>query len=240
MSNKGVGGREGIVEVNGWAVVKSYYNDPGHQHRLMMRDINAKIESPAFRGIVTPGMFQGDNMMWVALRADHYDDMTDRVIELFRFIGQTATGSYGKLHIRDPEGRFGDPNVMHLVLLARGSITRTVDPFFTPCVPKIADPGPGQRAKLLELAPKYLPIGSVVTLNNGDKKLMIFGRRQRDTANDTEFDYVGCPYPEGNIGPKATFLFNHDDIGWIHFLGLADDGPQSWANHPVPKDESRV
>jgi len=229
------------MEINGWAIFWESYGwdeDINDQRDRIAVEVENQIDAMALRDWVNLGRYNGNPMLQVALQTDHYDETTDRIIEFFHYLMEAAPGSYGKLHIRDQEGRFGDPNVMHLLLMARGSITRTVDPFFTPCVPKIADPGPGQRAKLSELAPKYLPIGSVVTLNNGDKKLMIFGKRQRDTANDTEFDYVGCPYPEGNIGPKATFLFNHDDIGWIHFLGLSDDGPQSWANHPVPQSNT--
>ena len=230
------------MEVNGWAIVREHYHGDEHgrcQRSQMMDGIRDRVDTQGLRErTVALRFINGDHVVLVSLDTEHYDDKTDRVIALFEFIGQTAPGSYGKLHIRDPEGRFGDPNVMHLILLARGSITRTVDPFFTPVVPKITDPVPGQHPKLSELRPKYLPIGTVVTLNNADKKLMIFGHHQRDTANDTEFDYAGCPYPEGNIGPKATFLFNHDDIGWIHFLGLADAGPQSWVNHPVPQSDS--
>jgi len=230
------------MEINGWAIFwESYgWDDDLHaQGDIIAAEVDAKIDTMAVRDWVNLGRYNGDPMLQVALQTDHYDETTDRIIEFFQYLMEAAPGSYGKLHIRDPEGIFGDPNVMHLILLARGSITRAVDPFFTPVVPKITDPEPGQHQLLSELKPKYLPIGTVVTLNNGDKKLMIFGKRQRDTANDTEFDYVGCPYPEGNIGPKTTFLFNHDDIGWIHFLGLADAGPQSWVNHPVPKGESR-
>jgi len=32
-----------------------------------------------------------------------------------------------------------------------------------------------------------------------------------------------CPYPEGNIGTKATFLFHHADIAWIHWLGMSNE-----------------
>ena len=40
-----------------------------------------------------------------------------------------------------------------------------------------------------------LPIGSVVLLNEAEKKLMIIGILQRN--GEEVFDYVGCPYPEG-------------------------------------------
>ena len=50
---------------------------------------------------------------------------------------------------------------------------------------------------------ELLPIGSVVLLNEGTKKLMIYGVMQSDTENN-QYDYVGVLYPEGNIGPKGV------------------------------------
>ena len=69
-----------------------------------------------------------------------------------------------------------------------------------------------------------LPIGSVVVLNGGEKKLMIFGIKQLDEENDgVEYDYAGVPYPEGNIGTDVQYVFNHDDIAEIYFRGYEDE-----------------
>ena len=70
---------------------------------------------------------------------------------------------------------------------------------------------------------KYLPLGSVVLLQDATKRVMIYGRKQLNANDGQEFDYVGCFYPEGNVGPQFTFLFQHDQIETVHFLGLADD-----------------
>ncbi len=69
----------------------------------------------------------------------------------------------------------------------------------------------------------YLPIGSVVLLNNGTKKVMIYGRKQLAADNGEEYDYVACLYPEGNISEDYTFLFNHDNIKEVVFTGFCDD-----------------
>jgi hypothetical protein len=65
----------------------------------------------------------------------------------------------------------------------------------------------------------WLPIGSVVLLEEGNKLLMIYGRAQKQTNADTLWDYIGCPFPEGNIGPDYTFLFNKDQIERVFFIG---------------------
>lgn len=69
---------------------------------------------------------------------------------------------------------------------------------------------------------ELLPIGSVVLLNGGEKKLMIFGVKQTDNETQIEYDYIGVIYPEGNIGPGGQFFFNHADIAQVFFKGWSD------------------
>jgi len=67
-----------------------------------------------------------------------------------------------------------------------------------------------------------LPIGSIVILNNGEKKLMIYGRCQLAAESKEAFDYVACLWPEGNLDVEHTYLFNHSDINTIFFRGHSD------------------
>ncbi len=72
--------------------------------------------------------------------------------------------------------------------------------------------------------PKYLPIGSVVLLKGGKKRVMIIGYAPIDMGKlDKVYDYSGCMYPEGVISSDKTLLFNHDDIEKIFCLGFQDD-----------------
>lgn len=68
-----------------------------------------------------------------------------------------------------------------------------------------------------------LPIGTVVLLKGGIKKLVIMGIKQADVEKpDTEFDYVGVLYPEGYLGSDTLYLFNHTDINDIIFKGYSN------------------
>ena len=68
-----------------------------------------------------------------------------------------------------------------------------------------------------------LPIGSVVLLKNGEKKLMVCGVKQTDIeGNGKEYDYFGVLYPEGYLGAKFQYLFNHEDIERVFFRGYED------------------
>ncbi|NLU51566.1 MAG: DUF4176 domain-containing protein [Clostridiaceae bacterium] len=70
---------------------------------------------------------------------------------------------------------------------------------------------------------EYLPIGSVVRLIGGTKKLMIYGRKQIQVGTNKKWDYVGCLYPEGHLSEKYNVFFNHNEIEEIYFKGYEDD-----------------
>lgn len=59
---------------------------------------------------------------------------------------------------------------------------------------------------------ELLPIGSIVLLKDGEKRLMINGIMQTDTGGTQKnYDYMGILYPEGHIGEGFQYLFNHED-----------------------------
>ena len=75
-----------------------------------------------------------------------------------------------------------------------------------------------------------LPIGSVVLLNGGKKKLMVIGVKQKKQDTNTEYDYSGVLYPEGSIGNMGQFLFNHNDIAEIIFEGYRSEERDEFIN----------
>lgn len=71
---------------------------------------------------------------------------------------------------------------------------------------------------------KYLPIGTVVLLKGGSKRVMITGFCSVDSnKSDVIYDYNGCVYPEGYLSSDQTCLFNHDQIDKIYYMGFVDD-----------------
>lgn len=71
---------------------------------------------------------------------------------------------------------------------------------------------------------KFLPIGTVVMLKGGKKRVMITGFCAMEGRDRTKmWDYSGCMYPEGFLSSNQTCLFNHDQIEKVYHLGLADD-----------------
>ncbi|MBQ8110566.1 MAG: DUF4176 domain-containing protein [Clostridia bacterium] len=67
-----------------------------------------------------------------------------------------------------------------------------------------------------------LPVGSVVLLKGGEKRVMICGRIQTKAGDDTIYDYVACYYPEGIVDATNMFFFNRDAIDNVYFIGFQD------------------
>ncbi|PGX12156.1 DUF4176 domain-containing protein [Bacillus sp. AFS033286] len=83
---------------------------------------------------------------------------------------------------------------------------------------------------------QLFPIGSIVILKEGTKKLMIFGRKQQvETDEIRKFDYMGCPYPEGYMNPDFTYLFNQDDIQEVVSTGYEDQEEHTFQENVLSK-----
>lgn len=70
---------------------------------------------------------------------------------------------------------------------------------------------------------KYLPVGSVVKLKDGVKRLVITGFGCKNAEDNSIYDYCGCLYPEGMIVANKALLFNHDQIERVDYIGLIDE-----------------
>ena len=71
---------------------------------------------------------------------------------------------------------------------------------------------------------KVLPIGTVVLLKNGTKRVMINGFCTMDASKPEKvYDYSGVLFPEGSLSSDQTLLFDHEQIVRVDHLGLDDD-----------------
>ena len=74
-----------------------------------------------------------------------------------------------------------------------------------------------------EIKEKYLPVGTVVLLKNGKKRVMITGFCVTPQGKDEAYDYSGCLYPEGFLSSSQNCLFNHSQIEKVFHMGLIDE-----------------
>lgn len=71
---------------------------------------------------------------------------------------------------------------------------------------------------------RFLPIGSVVLLKGGKKRVMVIGfcAVAKEKA-DKVFDYCGCIYPEGLMSSNQTCMFDHSQIEKVYAKGFVDE-----------------
>lgn len=68
---------------------------------------------------------------------------------------------------------------------------------------------------------KWLSLGSVVSMKDARKRLMIVGRLQR-SGDGSLFHYAGVYWPEGILSRDELYLFNQEDIGILWFMGFQE------------------
>ncbi|MDX8418212.1 MAG: DUF4176 domain-containing protein [Absicoccus sp.] len=69
---------------------------------------------------------------------------------------------------------------------------------------------------------ELLPLGTVITLKQGKKRLMIVGRLQNQVGTEKIYDYAAVLWPEGVLDSTHFYLFNDEDIQTLYFIGLQD------------------
>lgn len=81
---------------------------------------------------------------------------------------------------------------------------------------------------------KILPLGSVVLLNGGTKKVMIIGYCMRTPEKPNKlYDYCGCIFPEGVLRSDVTCVFNHNQIKEICFSGYQNEESNKFIDRVV-------
>lgn len=83
-----------------------------------------------------------------------------------------------------------------------------------------------------------LPIGSVVLLKGSTRRVMITGRVQRQEGTEKIWDYCACLYPVGIIDPRQMFLFNHEQIEAVFFIGFQDKEELDYKKEVLSKYET--
>lgn len=72
---------------------------------------------------------------------------------------------------------------------------------------------------------ELLPLGSIVTIEGTERKLMIVGRAlgvKTDDGGEELYDYAAVVYPFGIIGDALLYM-NHDAVRAVVFKGFEDE-----------------
>lgn len=69
----------------------------------------------------------------------------------------------------------------------------------------------------------FLPLGTIITLQGSDAKLMITGRLQRHSTTGQVYDYCACLWPQGYLDASSNYLFDHDQVDRLFYIGMQDE-----------------
>ncbi|WP_424554762.1 DUF4176 domain-containing protein [Streptococcus agalactiae] len=78
---------------------------------------------------------------------------------------------------------------------------------------------------------KILPLGSVVTLKNGDgSQLLIVTRAAiiKEDGVEVYFDYGSVLIPQGMVSPENVYFFNSENIEEIIFIGFENEAEKEF------------
>ena len=85
---------------------------------------------------------------------------------------------------------------------------------------------------------ELFPVGSVVLLKDAEKELMIIGILQ---VNESEkYDYMAVLYPEGYINQEYVYLFNHEDVAELKYIGYMSSEYQIFRSQLISAVESET
>ena len=69
-----------------------------------------------------------------------------------------------------------------------------------------------------------LPLGSIVLLEGGNRRLMVTGQCvSKEEDESAVYDYSGVLYPEGFLDPDSMFMFNGENIERVYHVGYIDE-----------------
>ena len=80
---------------------------------------------------------------------------------------------------------------------------------------------------------KLLPIGTIVLLKGGTKRVLLVGYLPQEVNSPKVYDYSGVPFPEGLIDSRKILLINHDQIEKVCHESIEDEEATEFINKVI-------
>ena len=129
-----------MLELHGWLTISETYKDEdmytNETLEDIMRQVKRIIENSGTQ--LTLQYMNGMPFLSTLLYANHRTNETDNIIEAYKSIAKTATGSYGIIYLRDDEDT-RHYNEFQIFIFKKGECIYKSDDSFSPCIPTIED-----------------------------------------------------------------------------------------------------
>ena len=130
-----------MFEFHGWASIRYHTHDTDSTLQSQCwQSLENHVKTLPDTSFVHMQRYNGCDSLHIAGQHNH---RSEYVMDLFRWIAENASGSYGLLYIRDDEDqdRGGDyGNEFRVWRLCRGDLSELSDPFLSPAIPTVEDP----------------------------------------------------------------------------------------------------
>lgn len=136
-ANYYIGGEVGIlVEMHGWLSVWETYEDEDLLSQYELDEIMQKVKEIVSENGIELKYVNGVPFVNTLMCSNHRTAEVDNIVEVYKSITKTATGSYGMIYIRDDEDA-EHYNEFQIYVFKKGTCTKKTDKDFSPCIPMI-------------------------------------------------------------------------------------------------------
>lgn len=125
-----------MVELHGWLSVWETYGDEDLLSRDELDEIMRKVKDIVSESGIELRYVNGVPFANTLLYSNHRAAEVDNIIEAYKKVAETATGSYGMIYLRDDEDA-EHYNEFRIYVFKKGTCTYKKDKDFSPCIPMI-------------------------------------------------------------------------------------------------------
>lgn len=127
-----------MVELHGWLSIRETYEDEDLLSPKEIDEIMQKVKDIISVNGMKLQYENGSPFINTLFCSNHRTSEVDDIIETYKSISKTATGSYGVIYLHDDEDS-EHYNEFQIYVFKRGECINKIDRDFSPCIPTIED-----------------------------------------------------------------------------------------------------
>ena len=126
-----------MVELHGWLSISEIYEDEDNYEKAELDSVMQKVKKiVADNNSVEIEYKNGLPFITTLICTNHHNPELDMVINTYKLVSETATGSYGMIYIRDDEDSV-HYNEFQIYIFKKGECRFKVDNDLSPCIPEV-------------------------------------------------------------------------------------------------------
>ncbi|WP_225728934.1 MULTISPECIES: Imm7 family immunity protein [unclassified Nocardia] len=131
-----------MFEYHGWISLRATAAAVDDEPPLPLAEIEVLVGELSGYALMDLRAMNGNHYVHMGGHPNHRGIHGDRLITMFRRIGELAPGSYGLLYVRDDEDPH-HPTEFRVYRMVRGAVTEQADTLLSPVIPVLEDPDTG-------------------------------------------------------------------------------------------------